>query len=218
MREAIYTIPIHDVFGEKCGCPVCRLRKMLEERCTDYILGAAMMEPDVRIETNRWGFCPEHLHQLVGMKNRLSLALMLETRLDEIRTKHMPPKKLKKGESSPLATCFVCREIDAAAEKLLSTALKQYFSDPEFRRLFSEQEYFCMKHYGTLCALAEEALPRKLAAEFVRDLTAMQERTLSALRDDVHAFTKMFDYRNAAASKEDARIRTAVERAVDFLD
>ena len=61
MRESIYTIPLNDVFGEQDGCPICRMRKMLEGRCIEYIMGAAMMEPDVRVETNRWGFCWEQL-------------------------------------------------------------------------------------------------------------------------------------------------------------
>ena len=60
MREDICSIPINDVFGPMDGCPVCRMRDMLETRITEYITGAAMMEPDVRVETNRLGFCNRH--------------------------------------------------------------------------------------------------------------------------------------------------------------
>lgn len=31
-----------------------------------YITGAAMMEPDVRLETNRLGFCKEHFDQIIA--------------------------------------------------------------------------------------------------------------------------------------------------------
>ena len=60
MQDSIYTIPVSEVFDPKCGCPICAMRNMLENRCIEYIMGAAMMEPDVRIETNKTGFCKEH--------------------------------------------------------------------------------------------------------------------------------------------------------------
>ena len=60
MRSDICSIPVAEVFEPKEGCPLCRMRDMLEERVLEYIMGAAMMEPDVRIETNRQGFCKDH--------------------------------------------------------------------------------------------------------------------------------------------------------------
>ena len=60
MREDICSIPISEIFEPKDGCPFCRMRDMLEDRMATYITGAAMMEPDVRIETNRQGFCKDH--------------------------------------------------------------------------------------------------------------------------------------------------------------
>ena len=53
MREDICSIPISEIFEPKDGCPFCRMRDMLEDRMATYITGAAMMEPDVRVETNR---------------------------------------------------------------------------------------------------------------------------------------------------------------------
>ena len=55
MRDSIYTIPISEVFEPRKGCPICSIRNTLEQRCVEYIMGAAMMEPDVRIETNPLG-------------------------------------------------------------------------------------------------------------------------------------------------------------------
>ena len=215
MRDTIYTIPLTDVFSPREGCPVCRLRSMLEKRCVEYIMGAAMMEPDIRIETNRYGFCPSHLELLIRQKNRLSLALMLETHLDELRDRHMPPS-VKKGTPPVSETCFVCREIDGAAEKLLDTALKLFFSDSSFQALFLEQDY-CWKHYEALCLQAGAALNRRQSAQLAAALTERQKARLSTLREDVHSFTTSFDYRNAGAANRDEQIKTAVERAVDYL-
>ena len=47
MRESILTIPISEIFEPKCGCPICTMRNTLESHTTEYIMGAAMMEPDV---------------------------------------------------------------------------------------------------------------------------------------------------------------------------
>ena len=77
MRYDITNIPIAEVFEEMDGCPICRLRNTLEKRAVEYITGAAMMEPDIRIETNKKGFCYTHYQQILGQRNRLSVALMM---------------------------------------------------------------------------------------------------------------------------------------------
>ena len=56
MRDDICTIPVSEVFEVNDGCPICRMKKTVEDHIIDYIMGAAMMEPDVRIETNKKGF------------------------------------------------------------------------------------------------------------------------------------------------------------------
>ena len=81
MEEKIYTIPVTQAFEKKEGCPFCRLKKELENTELELIMGASMMEPDVRIKTNEQGFCRRHFDKMFEMKNRLSLALMLESHL-----------------------------------------------------------------------------------------------------------------------------------------
>ena len=49
MRESILTIPVNEVFEPRCGCPICAMRNTVEEHICEYIMGAAMMEPDVRM-------------------------------------------------------------------------------------------------------------------------------------------------------------------------
>ena len=77
MREDICSIPISEIFEPKDGCPFCRMRDMLEDRMATYITGAAMMEPDVRVETNRLGFCKDHFEMILQRGSRLSVALIL---------------------------------------------------------------------------------------------------------------------------------------------
>ena len=92
VREHIYTIEINDAFDKKNGtCPLCLLYAKLEDAELDLILGASMMEPEVRKVTNRKGFCGRHYQKMFPRKNRLGMALTLESHLDELK------KELKPG-------------------------------------------------------------------------------------------------------------------------
>ena len=94
MRESILTIPINEVFEPKEGCPFCRMRDTVEQHICEYIMGAAMMEPDVRMETNEQGFCFTHFEMLMQQNNRLSLALMLNTYLQNARSNIFEKKSI----------------------------------------------------------------------------------------------------------------------------
>ena len=88
--EKIYTIPVNEAFDasaadKSCGCPFCALYNGLEKKETDAILGAAMMEPDIRIETNKKGFCRTHYDLMFGYKNRLGLALIFQRVADVVQ-------------------------------------------------------------------------------------------------------------------------------------
>ena len=85
-----FTIPVNEAFeasaaDHTCGCALCALYRKLEEDELDLILGASMMEPDIRIKTNKSGFCRQHYDMMFVRKNRLGMALTLESHLDELR-------------------------------------------------------------------------------------------------------------------------------------
>ena len=75
MRESILTIPVNEVFEPKEGCPICRMRDTVEQHICEYIMGAAMMEPDVRQETNELGFCHTHFEMLMQQNSSRHLRL-----------------------------------------------------------------------------------------------------------------------------------------------
>ena len=87
--EKIYTIPVNEAF-DACmedktkGCPFCEMFRKVQENELDLILGASMMEPDIRIKTNEMGFCDKHFSMMMKRKNRLGLALMLESHLAHV--------------------------------------------------------------------------------------------------------------------------------------
>jgi len=87
MKESIYTIPVMEAFEQDCECPVCILEKNLEDGAIDYYLGASLMEPDCRVETNKNGFCRLHFQMLYNsQKNTLGLGLITDTHIRE----HLP--------------------------------------------------------------------------------------------------------------------------------
>lgn len=78
MKETICTIPINDIFMPKCGCPFCRMESMLEEQYVKFITGDAMMEPNIRIETNQKGFCHRHFSQMFEKDKNCRMRLFLK--------------------------------------------------------------------------------------------------------------------------------------------
>lgn len=220
MRYDITNIPVTEVFEPKDGCPLCRLRDMLEERAVEYITGAAMMEPDIRQETNRQGFCITHYRQMLARRNRLSVALMLESHLEEIAsaayTKSYTPDK-RKGKPAPGCSCYVCRQLDEAMDKMTATVCRTWEGQKEFRDLFEQQSGLCFPHYRALLTAAEDTVSKKERPYFAAAARELGKKTLDALRGDVHHFCEMYDYRNAGENADWGNAKDAVERSVEFL-
>lgn len=219
MRESILTIPVNEVFEPKCGCPICRLRDTIEEHICEYIMGAAMMEPDVRISTNKEGFCLPHYEQLLKQNNRLSLALMLDTHLQTIRGNTFKNGLFKKKTEKPNQTCFVCSKVSWGVHHTLKTVYTMFFKDTNFRKLFLEQEFYCLPHYHLLLSYGREQMNKNEYNEFEKILNDFMAAYAQKLNEDVHAYCNSFDYRNAKAlhSPEMAHVKQSVTRAVCFL-
>lgn len=219
MREDLCSIPILDVFSPQEGCPICRMRDMLEDRMATYITGAAMMEPDVRIETNRLGFCSEHFNQILARGSRLSVALILESLLqaageEVIPQGKVPPKKTAAARKQRLESCFICDNLEKNTAHLLDSMLKLWQSDAEFRTLYRKQEYLCLPHYHQVLEAAQK-MPKKNYQPFEQDTTALFQGNFTRLQEDVTHFCRMFDYRNAGGDWGNSK--DAIERAIRCL-
>lgn len=219
MREDICSIPVNDVFLPKEGCPFCRMRDMLEDRMATYITGAAMMEPDVRVETNRLGFCAEHFNQILARGSRLSVALILESLLQTVHDQVFPggkvqPKKTAAAVHSREQSCFVCENIEKNMTHLVGSTLKLWQSDPDFRELYSQQPYICLPHYGRVLE-AGAKMPKKSFAPFEEVTTRLARAYLEEVNADVTHFCRMFDYRNAGGDWGNSK--DAIERAILYL-
>lgn len=225
MKEAIYTIPVNEAFEADCACPFCYLSSKLEAETISYTLGASMMEPDARSITNQQGFCAKHFAQLLALPNKLSLALVLESHLEDVRkridicqaniTASSESKKnslfsRSKQTSSVTnatmlsnilkgigATCAVCAKIDATMQRYLDVFFYLWVNDSGFRKNFDSKEGFCLQHYQLLVSESCEFLKDKQQSEFLKNIYEKQQKSLAALQQDIHHFTLKFDYRNS---------------------
>ena len=81
MKEQIHTVPVNEAFDSGDECPFCWLERQAERSAIRYTLGpgASYMEPDVRAETDRAGFCGAHLQKMYDYGNALGSALIMQT-------------------------------------------------------------------------------------------------------------------------------------------
>lgn len=221
MRNDICTIPVSEAFETNDGCPICRMRKTVEERIIEYIMGAAMMEPDVRIETNRLGFCGRHLERMSGRRGKLQLALMLESHTNELYDsifKRGLTSDLKKATIAEkmLGSCFVCEKIEWGFSRMLDTIYRTYEQDRDFRQMFNSQEIFCLEHYKLLTNNYSKRNMKRYGGEF---LTVVKEKTgnyLLNLNADLKKYCSMYDYRNSNET-DWGNSKDSVERTIAFI-
>jgi len=224
--ETIYTIPVNEAFeasaaDSSCGCPFCSLYNKLEDDELELILGASMMEPDVRIQTNKEGFCRTHYDMMFTRKNRLGMALTLESHIaelaDDIKNKPLSRagERTIKRISSLEDSCYVCRRIEFNFAHMIETAVILFDSDEEFLPKLKAQPYFCLPHYRRFLEYASRKLGKKEYAAFEKEVSAIENSYIEKLGGDVSWFCKKFDYRYDQEPWYDSK--DAVERAMKFI-
>lgn len=224
MKEHIYTIPVIDAFKEDTECPLCILYENLEKESIDFMLGASYMEDDIRMETNKIGFCPHHYEKMFAEKNRLGLALMIHTHLEEIN-KNLSKiissnKNLNSKSPSPLLSiikgtkkntsnnnpislylnktynhCYICNKIENTFKRYVDTFFHLWKNDKEFISLVSSGKGFCLKHFSLLLETADYLLSKDQYNHFTQIVIPLQLENLKRIEDEIHWFIQKFDYR-----------------------
>lgn len=211
MKEQLYTIPVNDAFDKGCECPICAMRKVLETNAIEYTMGPSYMEDDVRVNTDRLGFCREHMNMLLLQKNKLGLALILKTHIDhtnkELTKLAKKPIKagslFKKAGENPIFdytqsvshSCFICDRINNTFDRYINTVLQLWKTDDAFRSKYAASKGFCTEHFGILIKSAQNILKGNQLDEFVQITTKLYLENMQRLADDLEWFTDKFDYR-----------------------
>ena len=211
MKEKLYTIAVNEAYRTDCECPVCAMYQTLEKASIEYTMGPSYMEDDIREMTNKAGFCEKHIKQLYSNQNRLGLALMLSTHMEQVikdltpLTKTVPKSSglLKKKEDKPVPTyikkveqsCFVCDHTNNIFERYLATILYLYRSEEEFRTLFKNSKGLCQPHYARLYEMAEKEFNSSTYQAFIQDINELYLTNAKRVLDDLTWFIDKFDYR-----------------------
>ncbi len=228
MAEKIYTIPINEAFdkaieNDPCDCPFCLLQEMLEQNELEIIMGASMMEPDIRIETNKKGFCKHHFDQMYERGNRLGLALILESHIAEVEKKIFEGGTLLDGKGekeqakldSLEKSCYVCDRVNLSFLKMMDNMVYLWETEEDFREKFKKQKYFCLPHYKQLLEFGRNSLGKKQFAEYFKQAREIEKAYIAELGGDVSWFCKKFDYRYDSEPWYNAK--DAIPRALAFL-
>lgn len=217
--EKIYTIPVNEAFDECAedqtkGCPFCEMYRKMQENELERILGAAMMEPDIRIKTNEMGFCDKHFSLMLKRKNRLGLALMLESHLAHLSKEATSLGAVKKvGKIND--SCYICSRTDYHVERMFETAIWLYDTDKAFTEKIGKQSYFCMHHYHKFLTVGKNSLNKRKYPDFEKLVEKVNMDYLESLQQDVSWFCKKFDYRYNNEPWGNAK--DSIERAIKFL-
>ncbi|MDO4743291.1 MAG: DUF6062 family protein [bacterium] len=214
MKEDICSIPINDIFNDNDGCPICRMYELLESNTVKYILGAAKMEPDIRIQTNQKGFCRHHYDKMLASNSRLQLALILETHLEEYQKDS--PKEFSAFARSKTESCYVCERIDFNFERLMRNMFVLFETEAEFREKFRNSPKLCFKHAKLCISPTAKKVIKKNYKEFESAVFDIVNKNVEDMCKQLRDFCEMYDYKNAGkAVSSDAKL--SVERAVEFL-
>ena len=227
MLEKIYTIPVNEAFDAcrddaTCGCPICVLRKRLEKDELEIILGAAMMDPDIRIKTNEQGFCLDHYGMMLVRKRMLGMGLILESHLAEVKKRLKGKAVLGNKRTAAIASlgeleadCYVCGRIKKNLNAMVATAVYLWESDPVFPKKFAKAPYFCLPHYRMMLDYASKKMGKRVFPDFYDAAYAIEEKYLDSLTEDVSWFCKKFDYRYDEEPWYNSK--DSVQRSIRFL-
>ena len=210
MKEKIYTIPINEALDEDCSCPFCFLQKKLENEAIEYTLGPAMMEPDFRTVTNQKGFCKPHIKMLIEKRNALSLALILDTHLNEIGSlielkNNEKSFFKKKNANKPLipalnnvaSECAVCSRVNHTLERYFYTFVFMLKKEKGFLEKSLEKNGFCFVHFSKLTEFAFAELSDKEIEKYFNPIIELQKNKITEYHEYIRKFADSFDYRNA---------------------
>lgn len=239
MKEKLYTIPLNDAVNAADECPFCYIERNVEQDLLDYVLGSAAsyMESDTRAETDKYGFCREHIRKMYDYGNTLGNGWILKTHYKKIIgemqsqfKKYSPAKvsikeRLAKPDAlkNPVAqwirekdcSCYICNQFEKMYERYLDTFFYLYKEDSEFRNKVDNSKGFCLHHFGDVCEYGELHLTDKEKADFYPRMFKLMEDNMERLYEDISWLIEKFEYQNKDADWKNSK--DAVGRGMQKL-
>ena len=201
MRYHIDTGLILEKLKESSECPLCEIKKIVEEQFLHEFLNDAVMEDNTRISVGKKGFCEKHFDMLFSRPNKLSVALQINTRIDKVKDLFAPTKSVGKAKKiadkidDSLSTCIICDFVQESMVKYYKTIAQMFVREKDFYKLLISCKGFCMHHYAELLRYSSYAgLGAKSYLELLSDT---QQRNFDRLQKELKEFCDKHDYRNA---------------------
>ena len=201
MAYHIDTGLIHEKFKVDCECPLCEIQKIVEEQFLYEFLNDAVMEDNTRIKVGKQGFCARHFDMLFARQNKLSVALQIGTRVDNLQ-KIIDDKKsvgaaIKQAEAliNASKTCVICDLVEESMTKYYKTIAQMFERERDFFKTLIKSKGFCLNHYAKLLKYSRSA--GFVAKEYVSILGGVQKRNIERLQQELKKFCDKHDYRNA---------------------
>jgi len=232
MSNHIHTIPVMDALRDPQGCAFCVMQKKLENDVIQFILGPAYMEDDVRMETDKVGFCKKHLQSMYTQQNRLGLALMLHTHVKKlckdtgnIIDGRMPIKLFGKDPAGVVPrlqahlvktnqSCYVCTRANDTFDRYMDTFFYLWGKGGDDAKVIEGQTSYCLPHFIELLATVEK-LGRGRKEKCLDVLLPIWKRFVNELEGDLDWFVQKFDHRNAAEPWKNSK--DVLPRAMGFI-
>lgn len=149
MKEVLYDIPVNDIFSKPCECPVCAMKRKLDIDEVAFAMGPSYMEDDIRLTTDRVGFCAHHLQMMYNFNNRLGLGLILNTHLQNmIREVEARQKKGRKPSEGFFGTKRRRKSRLSGEDDTSPQGLKSASSVTDYAETISHSCFLCdrIKH------------------------------------------------------------------------
>ena len=192
---------IYEKFKTDCECPLCEIQKIIEEQFLYEFLNDAVMEDNTRIKVGKEGFCARHFDMLFARPNKLSVALQMGTRVENLM-KLIDDKKnvgsaIKQSKAilSTFETCAICDFVNQSMVKYYKTIAQMFERERDFYKLLIKSKGFCLKHYAELLKYSRSA--GFMAKEYVSIVGGVQKRNMERLQQELKRFCDKHDYRNA---------------------
>lgn len=225
---------VHDAYAGGGECPLCSLMEGAERTYLLSFQHSRVMEPNVRVQTNRSGFCPDHLGKLFQGENKLGLALVMLTHLQEklpaLRdalegTVTAAEGGRRDGEARISAAirsletmrdqCFICGLLSQDMERYAWTILYLWRKDRDFAAVLRTSRGFCLSHFCAVLRSAVGLLRADRLSAWLRDVVPLMTGSLGALEKDLTAFTQLHQAGNRSLGTEEER--SALSRTLQKL-
>jgi len=232
MKDTIYTIPVMEALENAKVCPFCTMYANLEQNAINFLMGpsVAYMEEDIRKETNKLGFCSEHIIKMHGLKNRLGLALMLHTHFIEInknltniyksyskKTQIFLKKEniLENYLHNLQDNCYICSMIEKSYIRYIDTFFALFSKENKIAELLEAGSGICLKHLGFITTLGQKKLSNSNFSNFTKIIFGKQQEQMQQIESNIDWFIKKFDYRYTDEPWKNSK--DSVEQAIEKL-